>query len=542
MYSFCRFKVIDEGTHFWHSHTGVQRGDGLFGAFIVREPTDVHEGLYDFDLPEHVIFINSWYNELTINKFNSFYHAEMAVFPDSLLINDLLKNIKYVIILSRKIDSFIFINFRKGKGRYKEFQAPNTNDSSFTPYEVFNVELGRRYRFRLINNAVANCAVQFSVDNHTLVVIASDGNAFEKIDVESLNVFAGERYDIVLTADQSVANYWIRVRGLGLCQNSNAFQQAIIHYKGASMENPDGPSGYWHGARTGKKLNPMNSKTTEDLISVVSLDSKQPTNDPALKETPDKKFYIVMDFNPIHFLKYHHPKYYPFPLPVPPKGGIDAAQINCITNIRPPAPLLTQYHDVPQEEFCNADTIKQNCTEDFCECVHMIKVGLGETVEFVMIDEGKRYSSAHPMHLHGQYFRVVGMDKVSTSYYVVFNVSMINNALNTTVSVEHVMELDKQGLLQRNLTNPPLKDTVTTQDGGYTIVRFLADNPGFWFFHCHVQLHQNNGMSMIIQVGELNQMPKPPKNFPQCRPWNFSGFQEPSGPSNNICTSGKQII
>lgn len=82
-----RFKVIDEGTHFWHSHTGVQRSDGLFGAFIVREPTDVHEGLYDFDLPEHIIFINSWYNELTINKFNSYYHAEMAVFPDSILIN-----------------------------------------------------------------------------------------------------------------------------------------------------------------------------------------------------------------------------------------------------------------------------------------------------------------------------------------------------------------------------------------------------------------------------------------------------------------------
>ncbi|KAJ8298424.1 hypothetical protein KUTeg_024955 [Tegillarca granosa] len=223
-----RFKVIDEGTHFWHSHTGVQRGDGLFGAFIVREPTDVHEGLYDFDLPEHVISINSWYNELTIEMFNSLYHTEniSSLNPDSILIN--------------------------GKGRYKEFQAPNTNDSSFTPYEVFNVELGRRYRFRLINNAIANCAVQFSVDNHTLIVIATDGNPFEQIDVESLNVFAGERFDIVLTADQGVANYWVRVRGLGLCQNSVAFQQAIVHYEGASMENPDGPSGYWHGARTGK--------------------------------------------------------------------------------------------------------------------------------------------------------------------------------------------------------------------------------------------------------------------------------------------------
>lgn len=79
--------MVDKGTHFWHSHTGVQRADGLFGAFIVREPTDVHEGLYDFDLPEHTVFINSWYNELTINRFNSFYHADIPFFPDSILIN-----------------------------------------------------------------------------------------------------------------------------------------------------------------------------------------------------------------------------------------------------------------------------------------------------------------------------------------------------------------------------------------------------------------------------------------------------------------------
>ncbi|KAJ8298427.1 hypothetical protein KUTeg_024958 [Tegillarca granosa] len=233
-----------------------------------------------------------------------------------------------------------------------------------------------------------------------------------------------------------------------------------------------------------KKLNPMNSKATEDLIHVVSLNSKPPVNDPALKETPDKKFYIVMDFNPVNFLKLHHPQYYPYPLPVPPVGGIDAAQINYITNVRPPAPLLTQYHDVPQDAFCNADTIKQNCTEEFCECLHMIKVGLGETVEFVMIDEGKRYSTTHPMHLHGQYFRVIGMDRVSYSAY------------------------------------------------------YIHYNPGFWFFHCHIQFHQNNGMSMVVQVGELNQMPKPPKNFPQCRPWKFSGFQEPGSPSDNECTSG----
>ena len=32
-----RFKAEPAGTHMWHAHHGVERGDGLFGALIVRE-------------------------------------------------------------------------------------------------------------------------------------------------------------------------------------------------------------------------------------------------------------------------------------------------------------------------------------------------------------------------------------------------------------------------------------------------------------------------------------------------------------------------
>lgn len=46
------------------------------------------------------------------------------------------------------------------------------------------------------------------------------------------------------------------------------------------------------------------------------------------------------------------------------------------------------------------------------------------------------------------------------------------------VTIEKVQRLDKEGLIRRNLDHAPLKDTVTVPDGGYTIVRFYADNPG----------------------------------------------------------------
>jgi FtsP/CotA-like multicopper oxidase with cupredoxin domain len=84
------------------------------------------------------------------------------------------------------------------------------------------------------------------------------------------------------------------------------------------------------------------------------------------------------------------------------------------------------------------------------------------------IKEGERYevmmhnmtSMAHPMHLHGHYFRIVAIDG-----------KRFRGALRDTVLV------------------PPAA-TVTIQ--------FDADNPGNWAFHCHHLYHMNAGMMAAI--------------------------------------------
>ncbi|CZR53327.1 uncharacterized protein PAC_03205 [Phialocephala subalpina] len=47
-----------------------------------------------------------------------------------------------------------------------------------------------------------------------------------------------------------------------------------------------------------------------------------------------------------------------------------------------------------------------------------------------------------------------------------------------------------------NLVDPPLKDTVHISRRGYVILRIRADNPGLWFFHCHILWHAGTGMAM----------------------------------------------
>ena len=43
--------------------------------------------------------------------------------------------------------------------------------------------------------------------------------------------------------------------------------------------------------------------------------------------------------------------------------------------------------------------------------------------------------------------------------------------------------------IDKQLVNPPMKDTVIIPNRGYTIVRFFSDNPGFWPLHCHILYH-----------------------------------------------------
>ena len=55
---------------------------------------------------------------------------------------------------------------------------------------------------------------------------------------------------------------------------------------------------------------------------------------------------------------------------------------------------------------------------------------------------------------------------------------MAMQRIASNVTVEQIRHMDENGLIERNFIDAPAKDTVPVPDGGYTIVRFLATNPG----------------------------------------------------------------
>ncbi|KAI0276852.1 laccase 14 [Russula aff. rugulosa BPL654] len=195
------FTVPDQAGTFWyHSHYSAQYCDGLRGAMIIDDPDDPQRYLYDIDDDDTIITLADWYHTIS---------TEAGLTPEynSTLIN--------------------------GLGRYADGPA--------IPLAVVNVISEHRYRLRLISIS-CDPSFNFSIDSHTLTVIEVDGVNVQPLKVDSLEIFAGQRYSVVLTANQLIGNYWIRALPISALEPDPNFNNltnlAILRYLGAFPINP----------------------------------------------------------------------------------------------------------------------------------------------------------------------------------------------------------------------------------------------------------------------------------------------------------------
>lgn len=333
-----RYKFVAEnaGTHMWHSHLGMQRGDGVFGALIVRKSVDVHEKLYDFDMTEHILITNDWTHVTGVSKFTAHHHGTGDNKPSNILINGRGKyfgNMTKVDLQEVEIEVTTDLDVEEttndieileestqrieeipDKIRIRRALVSPNDHAPFIPYETFNVVKGNRYRFRHINAGFLNCPIQISIDNHTITAISTDGNDLEAKEMTFLVTYAGERWDFIVNANQAIGNYFIRARGLMDCDErfTSSFQLAVLHYQGAPKEEPSYAKPSYHLDRTGLSLNSLNRAHGErDSMTVAEVIAKNSTNFISKLE-PDFKFYISYDFYALDNPLFHAPNIYGF--------------------------------------------------------------------------------------------------------------------------------------------------------------------------------------------------------------------------------------
>ncbi len=87
---------------------------------------------------------------------------------------------------------------------------------------------------------------------------------------------------------------------------------------------------------------------------------------------------------------------------------------------------------------------------------------------------------AHPIHLHGHYFRLLGSAPNST---FPTNMTIAQAASNNGKN--------PNGIVLNTNSTATRRDTAHLPEAGWMALRFVADNPGVWLLHCHINSHQS---------------------------------------------------
>jgi FtsP/CotA-like multicopper oxidase with cupredoxin domain len=402
-----RFQATGYGSTWYHSHFSTQYGAGVVGPVVVHGPASAN---YDIDLGS--VLLNEWYDQTIFQKA---WIADRFGPPQAA---------NYLV---------------NGRNIKPDGSSGQRTQFKFTP--------GRKHLLRFVNTAVDQL-FKVQIDGHSLLVIANDNVPIVPYSTKELSIAIGQRYDVVVTADQAVSNYYLRTIPAPACSfNRNdglGVANAIISYNGATSALPN---------TTATLLNPQClDEPLSSLVPIVTQPVDSSTFAAQFATLPVNLRQATLTSGDNVFLWYlnGHSSDIDWSNPT-----ISAVSLN--------------------NSIANAANTSTYLPNDW----NTISLPKPNVWTFWVIQN--QFFVPHPMHLHGHDFALLGQGS------------------GTFDSAVHLSSL--------NFKNPTRRDVAMLVASGWTVIAFKTDNPGAWLMHCHIAWHVGEGLS--VQFVELpSQMPR----------------------------------
>lgn len=174
-------------------------------------------------------------------------------------------------------------------------------------------------------------------------------------------------------------------------------------------------------------------------------------------------------------------------------NGVNYAFFNNITYTPPKVPTL--YTVMSSGDLASNQAIYGDYT-------HSYVLEKGEVVEIILNNAD---GAAHPFHLHGHTFQVLYRSPAYDDDDI--------TPYDPTDSSINFPEF------------PIRRDTLIAHPNGNFVIRFVADNPGVWLFHCHIEWHLMQGLALqfIEAPKQLQEQVIPADHYVTCKaagvPW-----------------------
>lgn len=198
-----RFPILQSGTHWYHSHQGLQEQIGMYGSLILKKKSDdpmFRKGIDD--LPQIPIILSEWtnYNPKNIHRMlhnasdwfaikkgttQSYAEAIRAGHFKTKLNNEWKR------MLAMDVSDVY----------YDKFLINGQNESQLSQFKA-----GDKVRLR-ISNGGASSYFWLNYAGGKMTVVASDGNDVVPVEVDRLIIGVSETYDVIVTIPAENTSY-----------------------------------------------------------------------------------------------------------------------------------------------------------------------------------------------------------------------------------------------------------------------------------------------------------------------------------------------
>ena len=437
------FPIIQHGTHWYHSHTGLQEQIGMYGMFIMNKRKE-------WDIPTIPILISEWI-DMKPEEVHRSLHAATDWFA----------------VQKGSTQSYTEA-IKQGHFKTKinnEWKRMNAMDLTDVYYDNFllngknqneqpQFKAGDKVRLRIANGGASDY-FWLSYAGGKITVVATDGNDVEPVEVDRLIIAVSETYDVVVTVpeDKSYeflvtpedrtkhASLWLGsgekiaatkmkrpkyFAGMKMMNNMMDMKGNMVEMEGMKMENQVMDMNTVMYPEITGDINPKAEKPKENTQEHGNHNMQMPNNNNMQGMNMEAETADIVSLN-YTMLK------------APEKTTL------------PDGPLKILKFDLTGNMNRYVWTLDNKTVSESDK----ILIKKGENVRIILYNNSMM---RHPMHLHGHDFRL----------------------------------LNGQG------EYAPMKNIIDIMPMERDTIEFNANVYGDWFFHCHILYHMMSGMGRVF--------------------------------------------
>jgi FtsP/CotA-like multicopper oxidase with cupredoxin domain len=497
-----RFPIRQSGTYWYHSHTHLQEQRGVYGAIVIQPKNRDRNADR-----EHVVLFSDWTNDdphevlRNLRRGSEFFgirkHSSQSLLGAA-------KTGKIGAFLGREAMRMPAMDL--ADVAYDAFLTNGKHEN------VLTAKPGETIRLRVIDGS-ASTFFHLHYAGGPMTIVGADGQPVEPVKMmKPILIGVAETYDVLVKVPAPGAyelratahdgsghsSLWI---GSGERKAAGNLPMPFVYdtmmgfnWKIAFAPTPAGTMGMPDHDVDGGKFDkpgmnmdmdmggmsqdgsmkmPMATKGMDHSAMDMSDMDHGEMNDPAMDHSKmkmgmnDMPSMPAMDSNA--GVKHNQPKWYDFLLREDAARASILATDSMMSKVRPfpPYKMLRAVKNTSFPKSAPRREFRLTLDGDMNRYVWTLNnrplapeddlhIREGEVVRFIMIN---RTMMHHPMHLHGHFFRVI----------------------------------NGQG------DHSPLKHTVDVAPMTTVVIEFMANEPGDWFFHCHLLYHMMSGMARVVK-------------------------------------------